>query len=53
MPYAGTQMDLQIIIISEASQRKDKYYMISLICGLKLNIKKLRSWYPVPSHYGK
>ena len=34
MPYAGTQMDLQIIIISEASQRKDKYYMISLICGI-------------------
>ena len=21
--------------------------------GLKLNIKKLRSWYPVPSHHGK
>ena len=20
---------------------------------LKLNIKKLRSWYPVPSHHGK
>ena len=28
-------MDLEIIILSEVSQKeKDKYYMISLICGI-------------------
>ena len=32
---AVTWMDLEIIILSEVSQiRKDKYYMISLICGI-------------------
>ena len=37
MPFAATWMDLEIIILSEVSQRKtekDKYYMISLICGI-------------------
>ena len=35
MPFAATQMDLEIIILSEVSQtEKDKYYMISLICGI-------------------
>ena len=33
MPLAATWMDLKIIILSEASQ-KDKYHMISLICGI-------------------
>ena len=34
-PFAGPWMDLEIIILSEAGQReKDKYYMISLTCGL-------------------
>ena len=33
MPFAATQMDLQIIILSEVSQ-KDKYHMILLICGI-------------------
>jgi len=32
MPFAATQMDLKIIILSEVSQtEKDKYYMILLI----------------------
>ena len=31
MPFVATWMDLEIIILSEISQRK-KYYMISLIC---------------------
>ena len=32
MPFATTWMDLQIIMLSEASQtEKDKYHMISLI----------------------
>ena len=33
MPFAATRMDLKIIILSEVSQ-KDKYHMISLICGI-------------------
>ena len=35
MPFAATQMDLEMIILSEVSQKeKDKYYMISLTCGI-------------------
>ena len=35
MPFAATWMDLGIIILSEVSQtEKDKYHMISLICGI-------------------
>ena len=35
MPFAATWMELEIIILSEASQKeKDKYHMISLICGI-------------------
>ena len=35
MPFAATWMDLEIIIRSEISQKeKDKYHMISLICGI-------------------
>ena len=35
MPFTATWMDLEIIILSEASQtEKDKYYMISLICRI-------------------
>ena len=35
MPFAATWMDLEIIILSEVSQaEKDKYYMISLVCGI-------------------
>ena len=35
LPFEATQMDLQIIILSEVSQtEKDKHHMISLICGL-------------------
>ena len=37
MPFAATRMDLEIIILSEVSQtEKDKYHMISLICGTKM-----------------
>ena len=35
IPFAATWMDLEIIILSEVSQtEKDKYHMISLICGI-------------------
>ena len=34
MPFAATWMQLEIIILSELSQKeKDKHYMRSLICG--------------------
>ena len=33
MPFVAIWMDLQIIILSEVSQ-KDKYHMISHICGI-------------------
>ena len=36
MPFAATWMDLEIIILSEASQTgKDKYHMILLIYGIQ------------------
>ena len=36
MPSAATQMDLEISILSEISQKeKDKYHMILLICGME------------------
>ena len=35
IPFAATWMDLEIVILSEVSQtKKDKYHMISLICGI-------------------
>ena len=38
----ATWMDLDIIILSAVSQtKKDKYYMFSVICGIK---KKLYEW---------
>ena len=38
MPFAATCMDLDIIIVSEVSQmEKDKYHVISLICGILNN----------------
>ena len=35
MLFVATWMNLEIIILSEVSQtEKDKYHMISLICGI-------------------
>ena len=35
MSFTATWMDLEIIILNEVSQtEKDKYHMISLICGI-------------------
>ena len=34
MPFAATRRDLEIIILSEVNQtERNKYHMISLICG--------------------
>ena len=36
--FAATWMDLEILILSEVSQtEKDKYHIISLICGILKN----------------
>ena len=36
IPFVTTWMDLEIIMLSEASQtEKDKYHMISLMCGIQ------------------
>ena len=33
--FAATWMDLESILLSEVSQtKKDKYYVMSLICGI-------------------
>ena len=35
LPFATTQMDLEVIMLSEVSQtKKDKYCMISFTCGI-------------------
>ena len=35
VPFAATWMDLEMIILSEVNQtEKDKYHMISLMCGI-------------------
>ena len=38
MPFAATWMDLEIIILSEVSQKeKNVYHMILLVCGIFKN----------------
>ena len=34
MPFAATWMKLETLILTEVSQEKDKYHMISLISGI-------------------
>ena len=35
MPFAATQMQLEILMLSEVSRKaKDKYHMLSLVCGI-------------------
>ena len=36
VPFATTRIDLEIIILSKINKKeKDKYHMISLMCGIK------------------
>ena len=37
MPFTATYLDLEIVILSEISQ-KDKDHMMSLICGIQMKI---------------
>ena len=34
MPFAATWMDLEIIVSEVSQTQKDKYHMVSLICGI-------------------
>ena len=35
IPFAATWLDLEIIIVNKVSQKeKDKYHIISLVCGI-------------------
>ena len=35
MPFAATWMQLEVLILSEVSQKeKEKYHIISLLCGI-------------------
>ena len=48
MLFAVTMMDLEIITVSEISQsEKDKYHMMSIICGIKKKkkIQEFPSWH--------
>ena len=69
MPFAATWMDIDIITLSEVSQtEKDKYHMISLICGIQfkndineliyktetdLQVLKTNLWLPKGKRGGK
>ena len=40
MPFAATCVDLEIIILTEENgEEKDKYHMMSLICGISNTIQ--------------
>ena len=44
-PFATTWMDFEGIMLSETSQtEKDKYHMISLMCGILKQTNKQNSW---------
>ena len=39
VPFTATYLDLEIVILSGVSQKeKDKYHMMSLICGIQMKI---------------
>ena len=40
MPFAATQMNLEIVILSEVNQIEEDKYMLWLICGILKKKKK-------------
>ena len=47
LPFVTTWMDLEGIMLSEIIQtKKDKYCMISLICGIQKKKKRTDWWLP-------
>ena len=45
LPLAATWIELEGIMLSETSQtEKDKYHMISLMCGILKQTNKQNSW---------
>ena len=40
IPFVKTWIDIKVTVIIEISQTDDKYYMISLICGLEKKKRK-------------
>ena len=42
MPFAATWMQLEMLVLSEVSQKeKGKYHMLSLVCGIKNGANEL------------
>ena len=40
MPFAATWVDLEVIILNEVNQtEKDKYHMISFMCGIEMQMQ--------------
>ena len=53
MPYAATWMDLEIVILSEVSQReKGKYMIITYMWDLKKGYKKQKYLQMQKTNYG-
>jgi len=58
LPFATTWMNLEDIMLGEINQtQKDKYYMISLICGIQESpnhrSRKWNGWLPSFEGWGK
>ena len=51
LPFVTTWMDLEGTMLSEISQtEKDKYYVTSLVCGIKRNSQRLDLLLPKLGH---
>ena len=55
MPSTATYLDLEIVTLSEVSQKeKDKHHMMSLICGtqMKISVKEKQTHTHKKTIYG-